>query len=1127
MIELPEVEKGKADWRTYRCVQLDNGVTVCLVHDKESKTTAAAATVKVGAGSDPRSMPGLAHFCEHMVFLGSEKYPVENEYKQYLARHGGRSNASTSMHLTTYKFEVLADYAEQAIDIFSNFFVGPLFTKSGTQREVNAVDSENSKNLTADVRRRMQILKDLCNDNVYFSKFSTGNSRTLPTQEEQDLERIREALLTFHRKHYRPDNLTVVVAGPQSLDDLQEWLVPRFGNMTTREFPSKQNDMSEIEKLIDESAADAPPFGFNDPVAPSSSPFRPELQKSLPALLTVNPVRSMRLLVMMFVLPSVHKVPDRSPTSVLSHLLGHEGPNSPFALLQNEGLITSLSAGNRFGEPSFSLFQLEIALTELGESRWRDVVDVILQYGRFLHREAARVRKEGGKTSRLLEIWEENIALSRIFFDQTSPGQVYSLCPSLCSSIVKNGTQKSMSAGYMLDENASTFPIADIESFASSLVASNCLIERCSKEAWEDIAQKDGSSLLKKTEKWYDVEYYLADLDKTDVSKWSADDKSKRFLDARHLALPSPNRFIPRSLELCSDLPEEARAGPRIDKEMEPPRILVNDSCLGRLWHRLDDRYALPTANLTLFLANAAVENTKLNGVWCHDPKQYVRSTLLANMFNQALAQETYAATLAGLSWNLSLSAGGINLNCSGFSDRLSELGLEVLDAFLKPSFITESHFSGAKDRLTRSLRTFFESRRADSHASYYRNLILDSSSEDIEVTLHAAEDVSLEDLRKQHDTLLQNSEVFLDCLLCGNVSERDARTFFQSATSKLMEIRSGKALAEGSMWIPGPTETRLAEFEDIELHFSSKNPHEENGALVMTFQSSYPGFRGAKLSSTESLKSSSSIRLLCQILREPFFDELRTKQATGYIVHSYYDNAVSLRPADLSHLGPLCVPVDFITMEILSGKVSPPELKSRVDDFLVRFRDILSKMPDSEIQSHASALSTKMLKPIQNLSTEVSTHLTRIRRYAPEVFMSGGAGNDLPWNSTKEVAEQIQKLGRQDLLETWDSILIPRSRSRVTSMVYGSSFPLKPSVVTLQLPSTTITNRISDALALRKTLPPYDDKPSGKRSQINYVIRQLMSNRSYAAVAAASLFGVGFIGFAFMTRAKKRSGSS
>jgi hypothetical protein len=57
---LPAPIQGKADWRSFRCFQLQNGVTVCLVHDKESKTTAAAATVNVGAAADPREMPGLA-----------------------------------------------------------------------------------------------------------------------------------------------------------------------------------------------------------------------------------------------------------------------------------------------------------------------------------------------------------------------------------------------------------------------------------------------------------------------------------------------------------------------------------------------------------------------------------------------------------------------------------------------------------------------------------------------------------------------------------------------------------------------------------------------------------------------------------------------------------------------------------------------------------------------------------------------------------------------------------------------------------------------------------------------------------------------------------------------------------
>jgi len=37
---------------------------------------------------DPEELPGLAHFCEHMLFLGTEKYPVENEYSRFLSENG-------------------------------------------------------------------------------------------------------------------------------------------------------------------------------------------------------------------------------------------------------------------------------------------------------------------------------------------------------------------------------------------------------------------------------------------------------------------------------------------------------------------------------------------------------------------------------------------------------------------------------------------------------------------------------------------------------------------------------------------------------------------------------------------------------------------------------------------------------------------------------------------------------------------------------------------------------------------------------------------------------------------------------------------------------------------------------
>jgi len=77
IIVLPSgaVEKSPADEKDYRAMTLANGLRVLLTSDPKADTAAAALNVRVGHFSDPKYLPGLAHFCEHMLFLGTEKYP--------------------------------------------------------------------------------------------------------------------------------------------------------------------------------------------------------------------------------------------------------------------------------------------------------------------------------------------------------------------------------------------------------------------------------------------------------------------------------------------------------------------------------------------------------------------------------------------------------------------------------------------------------------------------------------------------------------------------------------------------------------------------------------------------------------------------------------------------------------------------------------------------------------------------------------------------------------------------------------------------------------------------------------------------------------------------------------------
>ena len=86
---LPQPTKSNSDQRTYRTIVLPNGLQVLLVSDPSAVKSAAALCVRVGHFSDPDDVPGLAHFTEHMLHLGTDRYPDEAYYKKYLARHGG------------------------------------------------------------------------------------------------------------------------------------------------------------------------------------------------------------------------------------------------------------------------------------------------------------------------------------------------------------------------------------------------------------------------------------------------------------------------------------------------------------------------------------------------------------------------------------------------------------------------------------------------------------------------------------------------------------------------------------------------------------------------------------------------------------------------------------------------------------------------------------------------------------------------------------------------------------------------------------------------------------------------------------------------------------------------------
>ncbi|PSN38436.1 Nardilysin [Blattella germanica] len=199
------------------------------------ETSALGLCVGVGSFSDPWDIQGMAHFLEHMVFMGSEKFPKENDFDAFIKKRGGSDNAQTDCETTTFYFECQDKDLKEAIDKFSQFFVSPLMRREGMTREREAIESEFQMSVTSDETRREQLLCSLANPENPTRKFTWGNLITLRDNVTDD--NLYKAVHEFRNKHYSAHRMTLAVQSRLPLETLEPWIQEFFSAVPVNEIP--------------------------------------------------------------------------------------------------------------------------------------------------------------------------------------------------------------------------------------------------------------------------------------------------------------------------------------------------------------------------------------------------------------------------------------------------------------------------------------------------------------------------------------------------------------------------------------------------------------------------------------------------------------------------------------------------------------------------------------------------------------------------------------------------------------------------------------------------------------------------------------------------------------------------
>lgn len=469
-------------------LRLSNGLEAYIISDPKTIQSGALLSVQAGSWQDPKEYPGIAHFLEHMLFLGTKKYPNESEYASFVSAHDGSTNAFTASTYTSYLFSVDNSAFEEALDRFSDFFKDPLFNPSGVSRELQAIDQEYAKNLENDDIRLFYVDKELSNHSHPYHNFNMGNSSTLSKVSQDTLKK-------WYKEHYSANLMHLIVYSSLPLEKLKELVVADFQGIPNANLKPYQTDQS---------------------LYPDSTEH---------GLAYIEPIKNKRSLTLMWELPaSIVNMKESKPDKIVCYILGHEGPESLLTELKKEGLAEKLSCGTYDLSTQTAQFILDVDLTDKGVKEVNMVMERIFQTINYL------------KKNEITRSHFDEIQRMATINYQYQPRQ------DVFSTIMGH-------ADTILDENISTYPEQSsiVQKYDPSAIQTLLNLLTPQRAHYYLMAPKTSTEVIyDKREPWIGAEYTVKPIDNSIIAKWS------QVSAHPDITLPGPNRLIPQQLSLVN-----------------------------------------------------------------------------------------------------------------------------------------------------------------------------------------------------------------------------------------------------------------------------------------------------------------------------------------------------------------------------------------------------------------------------------------------------------------------------------------------------------------------------------------------------------------------------------------------
>lgn len=192
----------------YENYTLHNGFKSILIPIEGSGLVAYYTVVRTGSRDEfEEGKSGFAHFFEHMMFRGTEKYPAE-EYNRLVSEIGADANAYTTDDYTCYYMVIPGAELETAMDLESDRFQNLSYEEGPFRTEAGAVYGEYRKNFTSPFRQAHEEIMDTAFDKHTYKHTTMGFEADII-----DMPNAYEYSKSFFQRYYRPENCVLLLVG--------------------------------------------------------------------------------------------------------------------------------------------------------------------------------------------------------------------------------------------------------------------------------------------------------------------------------------------------------------------------------------------------------------------------------------------------------------------------------------------------------------------------------------------------------------------------------------------------------------------------------------------------------------------------------------------------------------------------------------------------------------------------------------------------------------------------------------------------------------------------------------------------------------------------------------------------